>query len=611
MRKEARTEPRRLARGVAVGAAGLPGHRRRAGPAAAAAGCPRCCSRSAASARRRPASRSVQGAPAELRAGGAARAHRARQRARPRGGAGEPLARHRAQGAARLWAVRLLVAALLLAPVLVDRRRVRARAPPPSPGARRGCGGSCATAVPLVMALAFGWFLGVTGLLPATPPEPVAAGRDPGRRRRDRRARRDGAGGRAGLDRAAPGAAARCRRHAGARTGAARAIALLVMWCALAGVLWLTNPYAAALLVPGAHCAAGGCRPRGAAAPRAGCRARRAGGGAVRARRRLHRRPARPVAGRLRVVLRAARGRWHRRPASAGSCGAWCSCAWSPRSVVALRARTSATARAARGHRPRPDQLRRPGLAGRHGVRAAAMRRALRHRAPRLSALLGCWPTRGVTLAWQEPVSALRASRAQHRLARQLRALELATPRHAGRRRRTYGASSGAVPGAARGATARRSRELRIAAHRPAHVVVRGTDPADLRDGPRPHRPARRCRASAGRPRSPGTARPTAPRSAASTRCAAATPIDAAPALRHVPLRRRGHADRRARRLSVLRASAMIGSCSAPVIRSFPPLVASSCCAPRERRTVGQPRRPECRAVSDTGSRYPTAWTAC
>jgi hypothetical protein len=30
-------------------------------------------------------------------------------------------------------------------------------------------------------------------------------------------------------------------------------IALLVMWCALAGVLWLANPYAAALLVPGAH----------------------------------------------------------------------------------------------------------------------------------------------------------------------------------------------------------------------------------------------------------------------------------------------------------------------------------------------------------------------
>jgi hypothetical protein len=29
--------------------------------------------------------------------------------------------------------------------------------------------------------------------------------------------------------------------------------ALLVMWCALAGVLWVTNPYAAALLVPGAH----------------------------------------------------------------------------------------------------------------------------------------------------------------------------------------------------------------------------------------------------------------------------------------------------------------------------------------------------------------------
>src|SRR4029450_752061 len=29
--------------------------------------------------------------------------------------------------------------------------------------------------------------------------------------------------------------------------------ALLVTWCALAAVLWLRNPYAAALLVPGAH----------------------------------------------------------------------------------------------------------------------------------------------------------------------------------------------------------------------------------------------------------------------------------------------------------------------------------------------------------------------
>jgi sortase A len=35
-----------------------------------------------------------------------------------------------------------------------------------------------------------------------------------------------------------------------------------------------------------------------------------------------------------------------------------------------------------------------------------------------------------VTLAWQEPVSALRAGRSQHRLAAQLHALELAAPRH-------------------------------------------------------------------------------------------------------------------------------------------------------------------------------------
>ncbi|HMI70412.1 MAG TPA: hypothetical protein VK510_10495, partial [Solirubrobacteraceae bacterium] len=33
-----------------------------------------------------------------------------------------------------------------------------------------------------------------------------------------------------------------------------------------------------------------------------------------------------------------------------------------------------------------------------------------------------------VTMAWQEPVSALRAGRAQHRLAGELRRLELAVP---------------------------------------------------------------------------------------------------------------------------------------------------------------------------------------
>jgi sortase A len=86
-----------------------------------------------------------------------------------------------------------------------------------------------------------------------------------------------------------------------------------------------------------------------------------------------------------------------------------------------------------------------------------------------------------VTLAWQEPLSALRAERAQHRLAAQLRAIELAAPRNAG---------DGARAAVAARAYARTRRdgqaiaELRIARIGLRTVVVRGTDPADLREGP-------------------------------------------------------------------------------------------------------------------------------
>jgi hypothetical protein len=150
-----------------------------------------------------------------------------------------------------LWAVRLIVAALLLAPVLVAvdgfarvRRRHQAVAP--------WLWWLVATALPLVVALAFGWILGVAGLLPATPPEPVAAGAIP-----------VGGTGTAAL--VAMGLAAvltwmvlrpvllRAAAARGRLEGDGAGAALLVMWCALAGVLWLTNPYAAALLVPGAH----------------------------------------------------------------------------------------------------------------------------------------------------------------------------------------------------------------------------------------------------------------------------------------------------------------------------------------------------------------------
>jgi sortase A len=86
-----------------------------------------------------------------------------------------------------------------------------------------------------------------------------------------------------------------------------------------------------------------------------------------------------------------------------------------------------------------------------------------------------------VTLAWQEPLSALRADRAQHRLAAQLHALELAAPPHV---------AGGVQLAAAAGALAR-SRgdgqavaELRIPRIALRTVVVRGTTADDLRSGP-------------------------------------------------------------------------------------------------------------------------------
>jgi hypothetical protein len=151
-----------------------------------------------------------------------------------------------------LWAVRLLVASLLLAPMLVavdGFARVRRRHEPVGPWVWW----ILAAAAPVAVALAFAWVLGVTGLLPATPPEPVAAGAIP-----------VGTSGTVAL--AAIGLVALLGwialrpaliRRLGARPGPFRGegagAALLVTWCAVAAVLWLRNPYAAALLVPGAH----------------------------------------------------------------------------------------------------------------------------------------------------------------------------------------------------------------------------------------------------------------------------------------------------------------------------------------------------------------------
>jgi sortase A len=88
-----------------------------------------------------------------------------------------------------------------------------------------------------------------------------------------------------------------------------------------------------------------------------------------------------------------------------------------------------------------------------------------------------------LTLAWQEPISALRARSAQRTLAHELRGLELATPpAPAGHPR--------ALRAAARGFARREHRdgqamaELRIPRMGLRDVVVRGTDPAGLRRGP-------------------------------------------------------------------------------------------------------------------------------
>jgi hypothetical protein len=150
-----------------------------------------------------------------------------------------------------VWAVRLLVAALLLAPLLVTvdgLARVRRRHEAVGPWLWWLVG----VAAPVTGALVFAWLLGLTGLLPATPPEPVAAGAIPFD----------------GVAKVGVGAIAlvavlgwivlrpavlRKGGMPGRVQGEGAGVALLLMWCGLGLVLWLTNPYAAALLVPGAH----------------------------------------------------------------------------------------------------------------------------------------------------------------------------------------------------------------------------------------------------------------------------------------------------------------------------------------------------------------------
>jgi sortase A len=87
----------------------------------------------------------------------------------------------------------------------------------------------------------------------------------------------------------------------------------------------------------------------------------------------------------------------------------------------------------------------------------------------------------GLTVAWQEPVSALRARDAQPRLRAELRVLELAMPAPSGARRRAATSARALRRRTRDGAAVGRLRIARIGLDA---VVVRGTRPDDLKRGP-------------------------------------------------------------------------------------------------------------------------------
>src|SRR4051812_4739821 len=148
------------------------------------------------------------------------------------------------------WAVRLLIGALLLAPLLVTIdgfARARRRRHPVSPW----LGWIAAAAAPFALAAALATVLGITGLLTATPPAPVPDGAIP-----------IDSAGRAGLIGtglvfvAAVLARPLILRATGGRKrldGPGAGAALLLAWCVLATLLWIVNPFAAAFMVPAAH----------------------------------------------------------------------------------------------------------------------------------------------------------------------------------------------------------------------------------------------------------------------------------------------------------------------------------------------------------------------
>jgi peptidase M28-like protein len=144
------------------------------------------------------------------------------------------------------WSVRLLVASLLLAPLLVavdGFARLRRRREPIG----RGLVWTLAGTLPLIVACGFAAALGATGLVEASPPAPVPPGAIPV----------------AGVALASVllvfalcwlvlrPLVARLSRASTSSPGTAGALLLVLVTVAV--VVWLSNPYAAALMVPALH----------------------------------------------------------------------------------------------------------------------------------------------------------------------------------------------------------------------------------------------------------------------------------------------------------------------------------------------------------------------
>ena len=149
------------------------------------------------------------------------------------------------------WSVRLLVGALLLAPVLVaidGFARLRRRREPIA----RGIVWTLGSALPLVIALAFAIALGTTGLLVGSPPAPVPKGAIPF----------DGTAKVALLSAVlvfvlcwlvARPFVTRLSGVDGAPQAPGTAGAMVLILAAVAVITWFANPYAAALMVPALH----------------------------------------------------------------------------------------------------------------------------------------------------------------------------------------------------------------------------------------------------------------------------------------------------------------------------------------------------------------------